>query len=157
MERLKKRQHALGIVQRPAHVGVGHHIHIIANSLADGTNQVEVALHAGRAVGGSPTQTQLHGLVAFGFVALRFGGQFTELHAVKPAGVNRNSWLVLASEQAVDGLFADLPRMSPKAMSMALIAAMPMPLRPKAIVLRYMCCQRNSKSHGSAPIASGFK
>ena len=42
-------------------------------------------------------------------------------------------------------------------MSTALIATMPMPLRPKAIVLRYMCCQRNSMSHGSAPISSGFR
>ena len=42
-------------------------------------------------------------------------------------------------------------------MSTALIATMPMPLRPNAIVLRYMCCQRNSVSHGSSPISSGFE
>ena len=42
-------------------------------------------------------------------------------------------------------------------MSTALMAAMPMPLRPNAIVFRYMCCQRNSMSQGSAPISSGFR
>ena len=42
-------------------------------------------------------------------------------------------------------------------MSTALIATMPMPLRPNAIVRRYMCCQRNSMSHGSAPISSGSR
>ena len=42
-------------------------------------------------------------------------------------------------------------------MSTALIATMPMPLRPNAIVFRYMCCQRNSMSHGSAPSRSGFR
>src|ERR1700679_3802489 len=42
-------------------------------------------------------------------------------------------------------------------MSTALIAVMPMPLRPKAMVLRYMCCHRNSMSHGSAPSRSGLR
>ncbi len=55
------------------------------------------------------------------------------------------------------GCFADLPRRSQRAMSTALIATIPIPLRPNAIVLRYMCCHRNSISHGFWPSSSGFR
>ena len=55
------------------------------------------------------------------------------------------------------GCFADLPSKSHSAISTALIATIAMPLRPNAIVLRYMCCQRNSMSHGSAPMSSGLR
>ena len=43
------------------------------------------------------------------------------------------------------------------AMSTALMATIPIPFRPKAIVLRYMCCQRNSQSKGFAPTRMGFR
>ena len=105
IERLEQRQHPLGIVESPAHVGVGHDVDAVADRFAHGANQVEIALHAGGAVHRSPAKTQLHRLVAFLLVAFRFGLEFAQLDAVQAAGVNRNARLRPASEQPIDGLF----------------------------------------------------
>ena len=42
-------------------------------------------------------------------------------------------------------------------MSTALMATMPIPFRPNAMVLRYMCCHRNSMSQGFCPSSNGFR
>ena len=64
---------------------------------------------------------------------------------------------VLPPSKRYTGCLADLPRRSHSAISTALIATMPIPLRPNAMVLRYMCCQRRSMSQGSWPISNGLR
>ena len=43
MEGLEQREHALGVVERPAHVGVGHEVDAVADDFADGADEFDVA------------------------------------------------------------------------------------------------------------------
>ena len=104
MKGLEPRQHALGVVERPAHVGVGHDVDPVAHRLADGAHQIQVPLHALGPVHGPPAEAQLHGLVAILLVALRLRGQLVERRAVQAARVDRNARLGAAAEETVDGL-----------------------------------------------------
>src|SRR3954471_16048433 len=55
LKRLEQRQHALGVVECPAHVSVGHHIYFASSRLAHRTDQFNVALHACSTVGRAPS------------------------------------------------------------------------------------------------------
>ena len=114
MKGLEQRQHALGIVEGPAHVSVGHHVDTIADSFPNRAYQGDIVLHACRAIRGPPAETQLHGLVAFIFVPLGLGGQFAQLDAIKPAGVDRNSRLGFPTQQPVHRLFGRLAKEVPQ-------------------------------------------
>ena len=101
----EQREHAFGVVESPAHVGVGHYVNAIADCFADCLHERDILLHACGAVGGAPAETQLHGFVAFFFVALGFGGQFAEFGAVEAAGVDGDARFGAAAEEAEDWLF----------------------------------------------------
>ena len=114
VEGLEPREHALGVVQRPAHVGVGHDVDPVAHRFADGAHQVQVPLDARGPVHGPPAEAQLHGLVAFLLVALRLRGQLLERHAVQAARIDRDARLGAAAQQAVDGLPGRLAEQVPE-------------------------------------------
>ena len=114
VERLEQRQHPLGVVERPAHVGVGHDVDAGADRLAHGAHQIEVALHAFGAVDRAPAEAQLHGAVAGVLVAARFRRELVERRAVQAAGVDRNAPLGPAAEQAVDRLAGGLAEHVPE-------------------------------------------
>ena len=104
MEWLQQREHALGVVEGPAHVGVGHQVDAVADDLADGADELDILLHACGAVDRSPAEAELHRLVALVLVALGFDAEFVERHGVEAAGVDGDTLLGAAAEQAVDGL-----------------------------------------------------
>src|SRR5260370_42428712 len=54
---LQQWQHALCIVERPAHIGVGHHIDAVAYYLANRSQQLNVALHPLCAICWSPAES----------------------------------------------------------------------------------------------------
>ena len=63
-------QHAFGIFQRPAHIGVGHDVYRIADRLTRGADKVQVAVHAGQPVLWPPSKAQFNGakaLISIGF------------------------------------------------------------------------------------------
>src|SRR5580704_938035 len=114
MKRLEQRQHSLGVVESPTHVCVRHDINAIADGLTDGANQFKVSLHASRAVGRSPSEAELHGLVALIFVSLGFCCQLAEIHTVEAGGIDRNPCLRPAAKQAIDGLVGRLAEQIPQ-------------------------------------------
>src|SRR5271165_3584010 len=89
VKRLEQRQHSFSVVESPTHVCVRHDINAVADGVADGADQCNIPLHASGAVGGSPSETKLHGLVALVLVALRFRRKFAEFHAVEARSINR--------------------------------------------------------------------
>ncbi len=93
-------QHALGVVERPAHVGVGHQVDVVADDLAHVADELEVLLHSGGAVERAPAEAQLHHLVAFVLVLLRLGAKLGDGHGVEAAGVDGDVLLGAATEQA---------------------------------------------------------
>ena len=105
LERLKQRQHALGVIQRPSHIGVAHEIDVIANDLAHVANEFNIFLHAGSAINGTPAEAQLHHLVAFILIFLRFGTEFRNWHGIQTAGVDGNLLFRAPTQQAKHGLF----------------------------------------------------
>ena len=78
IERFDQRQHALGVIEVPAHVGIGHDVDAITQGFTERAEQVEIFLHTGGAVGGPPSEAHLHGLVAFIFIFGGFGAEFVE-------------------------------------------------------------------------------
>ena len=75
MKWFEQREHSLGVIESPAHVSVGHDVDFVADGFANGSNEINVSLHAGGAVGGAPTEAHLHGLVAFVLVTMRLRRQ----------------------------------------------------------------------------------
>ena len=104
VERLQQRQHALGVVESPSHVRVGHHVDAVADRLAHGAHQFEIALHAGGAIDRSPSEAQFHGLVALVLVAFRFVGNFVQLDGCTGGWHKREFAAWCATEQPIDGL-----------------------------------------------------
>ena len=105
LEGLEEGQHAFGIIEGPAHVGVGHQIDVVADHLAHVAYELDVFLHAGGAVEGSPPEAQLHHLVAFVFVLLSFGTKFGNGHGVETAGVDGDVFFGASAEKSEDRLF----------------------------------------------------
>ncbi len=93
MKWLQQWQHALCIVERPAHISIGHHIDAVAHDFANRSHQLDIALHSLCAIYWSPAESQLHCLVSFVFVTLRLNSQLTQRHAVKTAGIDWNAFL----------------------------------------------------------------
>ena len=60
MKWFQKRQHPLGIIESPAHVGVGHHVNLVANGLPHGANKIDIALHAECPVNRTPSEANLN-------------------------------------------------------------------------------------------------
>src|SRR5579863_3567873 len=114
MKRLEQWQHSLGVVESPAHVGVGHDIDVVADSFTDRTHELKIFLHATSAVSRSPSKAELHRLVAFFFVAPCFRRNLSEFHAVKSGGVNGYAGFRPAAEQAIDGLFGGFSQQVPQ-------------------------------------------
>ena len=104
IEGFEQREHAFGVVESPAHVGVGHDVDAIADGFANGLHEGDIFLHARGAVGGAPAEAQLHGAVAFFFVTLSFGGELAEFDAVEAAGVDGDARFGAAAEQTEDRL-----------------------------------------------------
>ena len=114
IEFFEQRNHAFGVIQIPAHVGVGHDVHAVADRLAHGADEREILLHAFRAVGRPPAETQLHRLVTFVLVLLRFAREFIQRRAVKPAGINGNFRFRASAEQTINRLLRGLAENVPQ-------------------------------------------
>ena len=56
MEWLQQWQHALGVVERPAHVGIGHQVDAVADHFANGAYKLDVTLHSLCAIHRSPAE-----------------------------------------------------------------------------------------------------
>jgi len=95
----QQRQHAPGIFHGPAHVGLGHDVHIVTHNVAHRFDQVHVAPHARGAVGRAPAKTHFHRLKTLPPVLFRLGGQRVQRLAVQFAGVNRYFFLQPAAQQ----------------------------------------------------------
>src|SRR5260370_28466713 len=80
---LQQWQHALCIVERPTHIGIGHHIDAVAHYFANRSHQLDVALHSFGSIYWSPAETQLHCLVSFVLITPRLSPQLIQRHAVK--------------------------------------------------------------------------
>src|SRR5258707_14265100 len=104
MKWLQQWQHALRVVESPAHISVGHYIDSIANDFADRAYQLNVSLHSFRAIYWYPAEPQLHRLVALVLVTLGFNSQLIQRHAVKTAGIDGNAFLRSSSQQPVHRL-----------------------------------------------------
>ena len=65
IEFFQQRNHALGVIQIPSHVGVGHDVNVVADCLAHDAHECEIFLHSFRAVGRAPAEAELHGFVTF--------------------------------------------------------------------------------------------
>ena len=141
---------ASGVVEGPAHVGVGHEIDLV-------TDASRTARTSRRCVPCPPRRPPVPSRTAASSRdSLRRGSAAPPPGAPHApgcrAGLRKRGFLVLFVRPANENSwFGGLAQASQSAMSRALMATMPMPLRPNAIVLRYMCCQRNSVSNGSAP------
>ena len=72
VEGFEQGEHAFGVVQGPSHVGIGHHVDLVSYRLAYCADEVQVALHPLGSINRTPAEAQLHGLVPFTFVSLRF-------------------------------------------------------------------------------------
>src|SRR5215468_7123642 len=113
MKRFEQREHAFSVVERPAHVGIGHHIDTIANRFANGANEAEIALHSFGSIGWPPAKPQLHGLVTLFLIPFGLSGKLIERHTVEAARVDGNAWLRSATKQAVNGLARGLSKKVP--------------------------------------------
>ena len=114
MKRFEQRQHAFRVIQRPAHVGVGHHIDTITYGLAHRAHQPDIALHPRSAVGRPPAEPQLHRLVAFVLVALSFFGELVQRHAVQAARIYRNPLLGPTTQQSIHRLLSGFSEQIPQ-------------------------------------------
>src|SRR5262249_49571245 len=114
IELLEQRNHAARVVEIPAHVSVGHDVHALADDLANRADEIDVFLHPGCAVHGSPAKTHLHGLVARILIYAGLGGQLVEGLAIEAAGVNGNLLLRPATEQTEHRLFRRLAENVPQ-------------------------------------------
>ena len=114
VEWLEQRQHALRIIESPAHVGIGHYIDAIAHHLSNRAHQPDIPLHSLGAVDRPPAKAQLHRLVTFVLVALRFHAQFIQRHAVEAASINGDALFCAPPQQPVHGLFGGFPEQVPQ-------------------------------------------
>lgn len=137
-------QHALGVLQVPAHVALEHQIVVVADHFTNRFDCLQVFRHALGAVGRAIAEARLEHGETLVQVFLRFVLHRLDVGAVELGVVAGDFSLVRPPSSLNTGLFTDLPRMSQIARSIAEIAAMVTPLRPQACVLRYMRCHRYS-------------
>ena len=109
-------------------------------------------MHAFAAIDRTPAEAQLHRLVALVLVALGLGAEFVE-SAWRRGGSRRRECAPWCGRRAGDRRAASRPcRAGPRVRCRPRRSrSCATPLRPKAMVRRYICCHRNSMSHGSAP------
>ena len=160
VERRERAQHAPGVFEGPAHVAVGHQVDVVADRLARGAHQIDVLVDARRRrpCGPQPKRsfTALKPCVGIG-LAPRAQSVSS---GWRRAGWHRPGSSAWCGRRAGlnTGCPSILPLASQSARSTALIAVMPMPLRPKGSVRAVHATARDTRCRADlAPISSGFR